>query len=272
MQAVGGCCDERERGPGVGHRIPCRTEHRDLTEVVHQPQRLEPHRLCGAGHRQEPVALLGAATRPVERRQLQAEAERDWVGHLALPGRGGGGDRRGRGPHRLRRQQHVPPLGLDARSFLGQGPHLPADDALRHRLVPGPIAALPLRHRHLEHHADGRQPVAAREREPPSASLGVEPERVDHRGEPAAEPLDDDALQQVERVVGGRQVVDPVTDERAQRIARHDLAGREVRGRPRRLPRAGGSHEHHQARRGEDDLAQRVAHANATMRTTWTIR
>ena len=179
--------------------------------------------------------------------------------------RGRGGDRRRRGPDRVRRQQHVPTLGLDARAFLGQGPHLPGDDALRDRLVAAPVAALPFGRRHLEHDAGRRQAVAAGEREPPDAPLGVEPERVDHGGEPAPEPLGDDPLQQVERIVGGREVVDPVADERAQGVARHDLAGREVRGRPRRLARARRSHQHHQARRGQDDLGG-LAHTSCRRR------
>ena len=82
----------------------------------------------------------------------------------------------------------------------------------------------------------------------------IEAEGVDDGGEVAPGPVLDDLVEDGEGVVTGRQIILALADDRPQAVARHDLVGGEVLGRPRRFAGAGRAHEHHQARRRQHDI------------------
>jgi hypothetical protein len=74
----------------------------------------------------------------------------------------------------------------------------------------------------------GRPTVASGDGDQLAARQGLDVRGVDHRQAPAAEPHDQDPVQQVEGVVGGRLGSRVIGDQGAQLIRREDLGRAEV--------------------------------------------
>ncbi len=90
--------------------------------------------------------------------------------------------------------------------------------------------------------------MAPRHRDPSRAPRGVETDGVDDRREITLAAMLDDLVEDRERVVARADVVFAGADDRAQGIARDDLLGCELLGRPRALPGTGRADEHDEAR------------------------
>ena len=107
----------------------------------------------------------------------------------------------------------------------------------RHRLPAAPA----LRARHsaagvVEHDRHGRQAVPPGRRQPRRPSLRVESERVDHRGQPAPQPVLDDQVEQREGVRARGWSCSPSPTSARSRSVDTTWSGAKSRGRPRRLP------------------------------------
>jgi hypothetical protein len=108
----------------------------------------------------------------------------------------------------------------------------------------------------LAHHARGRiehdgicrHAVALGERLPAFPSLGIQSRRVDHRRQPASEPLGGDQIQHLERVAAGALVTLARAYDRAHSIRGQDLLSLEPRLGPVRLARRRRPDEDYQTR------------------------
>ena len=89
--------------------------------------------------------------------------------------------------------------------------------------------------------------------EPGGAAYRVEPEGVDHGGQPPAEPHAHDVLKEREGVVARREIVLTGAGDSAQLVARDDDVRGEVCGRPGALARRPRSDEDDQAGAGKVD-------------------
>ena len=92
--------------------------------------------------------------------------------------------------------------------------------------------------RQVQHHGDRQDVVRLGERDEALAGAGLHVRRVDDRQPAQLEPLADDELQDLERVLGRGLVVLVVGDQPAAEVARDDLGRLEVLGGERRLARA----------------------------------
>ena len=140
----------------------------------------------------------------------------------------------------------------------GERPELGGDDGRRDRIGSLPVAAADLALgdvEHDRHHGDARLPGPLHVALPAGR---LQPGRVDDGGEPAAQAVVDDEVEDLEGGGAGPLVALAGADHGPEPVRRDDLVGGEPLGRPRRLPAAGRAHEHDQARVGQPD---RLAHA-----------
>ena len=124
---------------------------------------------------------------------------------------------------------------------------LGGDDLGGHRRPAGPVALAHDLLRRVEHDRVGRHALALGERPPGGAPLRLEPGRVHHGREAAAQALRDDQVEHLERVAARALVALARADHRPQAIRGHDLVRVEPGGRPRRLARPGRPDQDHEA-------------------------
>ena len=92
-----------------------------------------------------------------------------------------------------------------------------ARSALRRRVSSGGVSMTT---------ATAGRPASRAASQPGAAAAAVEAEGVDDGGQPAREAGGDDALEELERLVGGGEVVRAAADDAAQVVGRDDLAAR----------------------------------------------
>nr|BFE54005.1 hypothetical protein GCM10017745_74320 [Saccharothrix mutabilis subsp. capreolus] len=138
-------------------------------------------------------------------------------------------------------------LAEELQRLAQRGP-VPAHDVRAEVAVrPGRVARQAHLFGQVEHDRHRQHVVLARDLHQLRAVGPLHVGRVHHGGPPGGEPLARHVVQHVERVAGGRLVVLVVGHQAAEVVAGQDLRRREVRARERRLARAGGADQHHQA-------------------------
>ena len=178
-------------------------------------------------------------SRPGSGRSGPASARCGGAGCGSGGGRGRGGEARLGGARGGAGQDHVPALGGDLGRYRGHPPQLAVQDGGGHRPVPRPVAGPALRRAGLQQHRDRGQAHAPGQFPLRPAAGRIQPERVHHRGQAAAQPGRDDLVEQAERVRGGGQVMLTAADDAAQLVRGDDLGG-PVAGRcPGGFPRPG---------------------------------
>ena len=256
-----------ERRVALEHVLPLAPDLRDLQQVVHDPEAGEAGLLGRAGDVGERRRGRRRMAGEAEAADLQAELEHRGILALARRRRNGVEERR-----RHEDTRRPPPAAVHGgealagellEDALDRG-QLPADDLARHRRAAGPVALAHELGRRVEHDRDGRHAVPLGERAPAGAPLGLQAGRVDHGRQPARQPLGDDELEQLERVLRRALVALAGADDGAQAVGGDDLLGREPLRRPVRLARPAGADEHDEAGIGE---TQRHGHAAQLTRT-----
>ena len=261
--ALGHAREVGEGGVALEHVLPLATDLRDLHEVVHDPEAGEARVLGRPRDLGERVCRRLRVAGPVEARDLQPEVERHRI--LLLAGGGAQGGQEGGGHERNRaRAVHAGEiLAGEPLSGAGRLAQLRGDHARRHGRLPGAIAGADHGLGHVEQDRVGGHAMVVRERPPGGAPLGLEPGRVDHRGQTTAQPLGHDQVEHLERVAARALVALARADHGAQPVRRHDLIGVEPRVRPVRLARCGRPDEHDEARIRQPQrraLGQRLRH------------
>ena len=249
----------RERRVALEHGFPLRAEHGDLAEVVHhrdareaggfgrfrnRPQSragVPPARPGYTGMLSPNRSVVGAAACvPPAPRTARSSA-----GAVANDGRFDDDVEALVGEARLQRARARGPAAVSTRS----GTDLPR---ARLRALHSTVGVANATH-------TVASAVAAREVEPPrrrSASRPRVSTTVVRRRPTRASTI---CSSSANASALAAQVGVARADDRPQRIARHDLLGREVRRRPTRLSRTRRSGEHHEARRGQHDVVARHA-------------
>ena len=127
------------------------------------------------------------------------------------------------------------------------------DDVRAVRVAPSRLLG-----RGVDHDGDRREPGGAGRLEPGPATAAVEAQGVDDGGQAAREAAGDDALEEVEGLVGGLEVVLTAADDGAELVGGDDLVAAVVRGGEMRLARPRGSDEDHECGIGQGLHGQEV--------------
>jgi hypothetical protein len=174
-----------------------------------------------------------------------------------------------RSRRRLHEETSANPSSPIAAPRRAEPPQLRGQDVAceRPRALPVPPAAL--RVGRGQDDRDGRHAVTGREREPAASAVGVEPQAVDDRRQPAPQPRLDDRVEHGERVGRGGEVVLGLPHHPPQPVARDDRSGREALRRPGALAGRRRADQHHERRPGEVHAAivhsrRRVSGTRAT--------
>ena len=140
--------------------------------------------------------------------------------------------------NRLFVQHPVEAFVSDRNGLFAKSGDLLAQHGLWNRPVPFCVAPLTLFARGVEQHRVGRDPGLLGSPDPAGPALLVESERIDHRGELAAEPLVDDSLEKLECRGPGLLIVRARPGHGPQCVGGHHLVLGKVLEGPRGL--AGG--------------------------------
>ena len=231
----------RQRGVRLGQVRPCGTDLRDLAQVIHHPQLVDPGRFGGNSDRPEMFAQPLAPADPIEARQMKphldhfAPRRHDLRCHGGMGATASRSHRRGNHDHRLRRMQRIPRLGSHGLASCRPAAELVGDDIGGHRNGSGTVAPPALGRRGVEHHCNAWHPRRTSQLPPPRSQVRVEPERVDDGRESTMQPAGDDLVEHGEGIGRGPQIVLALADHGTQRIAGDDLGRREVLRCPRRF-------------------------------------
>ena len=205
---VGAGSEVGQRRIALEEVVPRPADLRDLPEVVHDVDRVEPRGLRGHGDLAQPAAAAPAP--PGAENSPMCSPNRNPVGPLLLASRRGGAPTNAVGTTRTGSGVRTWSKPSSRQPRLGCRPSRAAGRRGRRRgcAWPAPGCAPGTRRRACRTRPRRRACACpSRELEPPASALGVEAERVDDGGQAPADASRDDVIEQGERVGARRHVV-----------------------------------------------------------------
>nr|WP_276602773.1 hypothetical protein [Nannocystis pusilla] len=255
---VAGHAQRRPRRDHVHHQ----PQHlHDLRPAVDQVAEEDDPSALRVRHPQRLALALDRVAQPAEQRQQLVEAAVDVADDVERPAVLAAVAPQPRPLDRRRLDllaaQHVhvtKTLALQLAQRLAQQAALLADQRRSERTIAALLRPLEAHlRRHVEHDRHRHRVLLARQRQHRLARLGLHVGRVDHRQQPAVEPLAGDREQQLERVAGRLLIVLVVGHQAAAEVGRQHLGRLEVLARECGLARAAGpDHRHHRELRDHE--------------------